>query len=122
MKEIKKKKIIKILNIIFLCVVILLTLVEIFIVIHYVDNFINGFTPTDLFGNKTVETVYGFNAIKKDGWANLFFVPAISFISNIQIIYFLTKIKKSKKKKIFGIVFSVILFLLNILMWIFLFI
>lgn len=119
MKKINKNKIIKFLNVIFLCVVILLTLLELYIVFYYGNNFINGFTPTDFVGNVSGETVYGFNAIKQDSWANIFFIPSISFISLIQIVYFLTKIKKSKKKKIFGITFAIILFLLNILMWLF---
>ena len=89
-------KILRILSIIFL---IFLTLLEMYCFIHYLNNFFNGFTKTDILGNKIGDTVYGFEAIKQDGWANLFFIPLIVITTLYQIFYLVVFFKNLKKKK-----------------------
>ena len=123
MEEEKNKysKKIKILKIIFTVFVILVSLIEFVCFAYYIKIFICGFTPTDILGNVIGEKLYGFKAIQKDSWANLFFIPYISFSSFIQILYCYIIMRKTKKKKIIWLFYSFVLVILNILMWIFIF-
>lgn len=74
---------------------------EAIIVIYHADNFINGYTPTGFWGEVVGDTVYGFDAILADGWANFLFVPALIICTVYQIAYFAVsyKIKKPKSDK-----------------------
>ena len=69
---------------------------EAFILWHFIDNFIWGFTPTDFVGNATGETVYGVQAIAEDGWAHLVYVPILAICVVYQVIYFVLRHRKGK--------------------------
>ena len=71
----RKNKVFRIIVVVFL---ILFSLLEVVAIIRYLDNFINGFTPSDIVGNVTGDTLYGFQAIKQDGWTHLITFPTIS--------------------------------------------
>lgn len=73
-----------------------ITLVSVYILIVYIDNFINGYTLTDWVGNSTGSTYYGIQAILKNDWQNLFCVPYLIFNLLIIIVYKLLN-KKVKK-------------------------
>ena len=75
------------LKIVCLVLVIALTLMEVGIIIYYADNFINGYTPSDIVGMPIGEKVYGWQAITEDGWANLLFVPIICVTTIVQGLY-----------------------------------
>ena len=94
----KKNKVFRIIVVVFL---ILFSLLEVVAIIHYLDNFINGFTPSDVVGNVTGDTVYGFQAIKQDGWTHLITFPIIHLASAIQVLYGGMCTWKIKKKRIY---------------------
>ncbi len=64
-----------------------ITSVSIYILIGYIDNFINGYTPTDWVGNSTHDTYYGIQAILENDWKNLVSVPYLIFNLLIIIVY-----------------------------------
>lgn len=78
----------------FLC---LFSSLEIYVALSYVDLAVNGYTPTDILGNIVGETVYGWNAIQSDGFANFFFVPFLCVCTLYQIIYFAVASRKGRK-------------------------
>ena len=69
------------------------------VLIYYGNNFINGFTPTNFFGQEIGETVYGFEAVIKDEWAHLFAIPLVFISFLYQIIYYIFY-RKQKNKSI----------------------
>ena len=69
------------------------------ILIYYGNNFINGFTPTNFFGQEIGEKVYGFEAVIKDEWAHLFAIPLVFISFLYQIIYYIFY-RKQKNKSI----------------------
>ena len=73
-----------------------ITSVSVYILIGYVDNFINGYTPTDWVGNKTHDTYYGIQAILEDDWKNLICVPYLIF--NLLIIIVFKFVNKKLKR------------------------
>ena len=112
----RKNKVFRIIVVVFL---ILFSLLEVVAIIHYLDNFINGFTPSDIVGNVTGDTVYGFQAIKQDGWTHLITFPIIHLASAIQVLYGGMCTWKNEKKRIWWVMLSVLLLVLNIALWIF---
>lgn len=106
-----------VLKIIAFCIMIFLSVCEIYAVCYYIDNYINGYTSSDFLGNMIDETVYGWEAIKNDGWAHLIFLPVISLASLSQCIYFGIKLKENKRYIKTWKIVSAILFVFNILMW-----
>lgn len=69
--------------------------VEVYIFLYYADNFINGFATSDFLGNPTSEVMYGFEAIVKDTWAHMVFVPILVICVVYQIVYFVVRKKTS---------------------------
>lgn len=67
------------------------------ILIYYGNNFINGFTPTNFFGQEIGEKVYGFEAVIKDEWAHLFAIPLVFISFLYQIIYYIFYCKHKNK-------------------------
>ncbi len=74
-----------------------ITSISIYIIIEYINDFINGFTPTDLLGNSTGSTYYGIQAILKNGWKNLFSVPYL--ILNLLFIIVYHKLANKTQKE-----------------------
>jgi len=64
-----------------------ITSISVYILIEYINKFINGYTPTDWVGNKTHDTYYGIQAILESDWENLFYVPYLIFNILILIVY-----------------------------------
>ena len=112
----RNNKVFRIIVVVFL---ILFSLLEVVAIIRYLDNFINGFTPSDIVGNVTGDTLYGFQAIKQDGWAHLITFPIIHLASAIQVLYGGMCTWKNEKKRIWWVVISELLLVLNIALWIF---
>lgn len=111
----KKNKMLRIIVLLFL---ILFSVLELIVISHYINNFINGFTPSDFVGNATGDTVYGFQAIDQDAWTHLIAFPIIHLASAFQILYGGLCVKGNVQKKRLWIVSSVMLILCNIALWI----
>ena len=60
-----------------------------------------------------------FQAIKQDGWTHLITFPIIHLASAIQVLYGGMCTWKNEKKRIWWVVLSVLLLVLNIALWIF---
>ena len=84
----------RVLALYFLC---LLCSLEGYAVLDYADLAINGYTPSDFLGNQIGETVYGWNAIKSDGWANYFYVLLFLISTLYQVIYGVVISRKERK-------------------------
>ena len=75
-----------------------ITSVSVYILVWYIDIFINGYTSVDWVGNRVGGPYYGIQAILESDWENLFYVPYLIFNLCIIIIYKLVN-KKLKKRK-----------------------
>lgn len=64
---------------------------------YYLRVCIKGYKPSDFLGNVNGETVYGFDAIAADGFANFIFVPVLLIAVIYQVIYFVVRHAKRKK-------------------------
>ncbi len=71
----------------------LLLSAEIWAVLSRVDLAINGYTPTDVLGNRLGETIYGLNAITEDVFG-LICVGVIVVIATIYQLLYLRGLKK----------------------------
>lgn len=71
---------------------------EMYIFLYYGKLFINGYTPTDFLGNQISDTVYGWKAIQKDGFANFIFIPFLGVCTLYQIIYCAVVMRKRQNK------------------------
>ncbi|MGO5072269.1 hypothetical protein [Roseburia faecis] len=60
-----------------------------------------------------------FQAIKQDGWTHLITFPIIHLASAIQVLYGGMCTWKNEKKRIWWVVLSALLLVLNIALWIF---
>ena len=110
----KKNKVLRIIVLLFL---ILFSVLELIVISHYINNFINGFTPSDFVGNANGDTVYGFQAIKQDEWTHLMAFPIIHLASAFQILYGGLRVKENVQKKRLWKVLSVMLIICNIALW-----
>lgn len=111
----KKNKVLRIIVLLFL---IPFSVLELLAFWHYIEHFINGFTPSDFVGNVNGDTVYGFQAIKQDFWTHLIAFPTIHLASVFQILYGRLCVKGDTQKKRLWEVLSVVLVILNIALWV----
>ena len=107
----------KVLRSIVLFFLILFSVLELIAFLHYINIFINGFTPSDFVGNANGDTVYGFYAIKQDDWTHLIAFPIIHLASAFQILYGGMRVKENAQKKRLWKVLSILLIIFNIALW-----
>lgn len=89
----RKKENIKFCESLFTYFIYAISSVSCFIILNYINMFINGYTPNDFLGNTHGITYYGFEAIINNEWANLVYMPYLFFNIVLLVIYNL----KSKK-------------------------
>ncbi len=53
----------KIMNLLLIVLLLFFSSLEALVFLYYINNFVNGFTPTDLLGTTIGDTVYGFKAV-----------------------------------------------------------
>lgn len=83
-------------DILILFIICGMTSVSFFIIIDYIDIFINGYSATDLVGNSLGKVYYGMEAILKAAWKNLFYIPYM--IVNLIIVIVYSYFEKRKNK------------------------
>lgn len=108
----------KILKVIAICILIFVSACELYIISYYVDNFINGYTERDVLGNIVNETVYGWDAIKNDGWSHFISVPIFNIASIVQSVYFGLKLRENEKYMRIWRISSLVLLVINVMLWI----
>ena len=94
----KKNKMLRIIILLFL---ILFSVLELIVISHYINNFINGFTPLILLGMRPEIRVYGFQAIDQDAWTHLIAFPIIHLASAFQY-YTGIVCKGNAQKSVYG--------------------
>ena len=67
---------------------------ELTVACYYIRMFFKGHTPKDFLGNVNGETMYGFAAIRADGFANFIFLRVILISVIYQVIYFVIRRRK----------------------------